>query len=85
MEFLPVIESLTIASSTFNRTSTSFHVVAPSLPGYAFSSALPVIFESCSEGRDAETDEADRDALQLGAARFCFSFVGGTPLDRRFG
>ncbi|KAI9640842.1 hypothetical protein NHQ30_010683 [Ciborinia camelliae] len=42
MEFLPVIDPLTTASSTSNRTSTSFHVVVPSLPGYAFSSAPPV-------------------------------------------
>ncbi|TEY28353.1 hypothetical protein BOTCAL_1035g00010 [Botryotinia calthae] len=48
MEFLPVIDPLTAASSTSNetsrsnRTSTSFHVVVPSLPGFAFSSVPPV-------------------------------------------
>ncbi|TGO51488.1 hypothetical protein BCON_0160g00130 [Botryotinia convoluta] len=41
MDFLPVIGPLTTASSTSNRTSASFHVVVPSLPGYAFSSAPP--------------------------------------------
>ncbi|TGO42010.1 hypothetical protein BHYA_0013g00130 [Botrytis hyacinthi] len=41
MDFLPVIDPLTTASSTSNRTSASFHVVVPSLPGYAFSSAPP--------------------------------------------
>ncbi|KAF7924431.1 uncharacterized protein EAE98_007482 [Botrytis deweyae] len=41
MDFLPVVDPLTTASSTSNRTSASFHVVVPSLPGYAFSSAPP--------------------------------------------
>ncbi|KAF7905069.1 uncharacterized protein EAF01_005590 [Botrytis porri] len=47
MEFLPLIDPLTTASSisngtsASNRTSTSFHVVVPSLPGFAFSSAPP--------------------------------------------
>ncbi|TGO61496.1 hypothetical protein BOTNAR_0128g00040 [Botryotinia narcissicola] len=41
MDFLPVIDPLTTASGTSNRTSASFHVVVPSLPGYAFSSAPP--------------------------------------------
>lgn len=41
MDFLPVIDPLTTASSTSNKTSASFHVVVPSLPGYAFSSAPP--------------------------------------------
>ncbi|TGO18995.1 hypothetical protein BTUL_0006g00280 [Botrytis tulipae] len=41
MDFLPVIDPLTTASSISNKTSASFHVVVPSLPGYAFSSAPP--------------------------------------------
>ncbi|RYP41967.1 hypothetical protein DL767_000598 [Monosporascus sp. MG133] len=41
MEFLPVIEPLTQQATTASGQNVSFHVVIPSLPGFAFSSSPP--------------------------------------------
>ncbi|KAM3448620.1 hypothetical protein MY3296_007653 [Beauveria thailandica] len=41
MEFLPVIEPLTQTATTSKGQPVSFHVVVPSLPGFAFSQRAP--------------------------------------------
>ena len=41
MEFLPVIEPLSQRAFTSAGKAVSFHVVVPSLPGFAFSSSAP--------------------------------------------
>jgi pimeloyl-ACP methyl ester carboxylesterase len=41
LEFIPIIEELTQITTTSTGKRTSFHVVVPSLPGFAFSSAPP--------------------------------------------
>lgn len=41
MEFLPVIEPLTQQATTESGQKVSFHVVIPSLPGFAFSPSPP--------------------------------------------
>lgn len=42
LEFIPIIRELTTAATSSAGNSVSFHVVVPSLPGFAFSSAPPV-------------------------------------------
>lgn len=51
LEFAPVIEELTKKAQTLTGKSVSFHVVIPSLPGFAFSSSPP-------QGWTAEGDTA---------------------------
>lgn len=42
LEFAPIIRNLTVGATTSVGSSVSFHVIVPSLPGFAFSSAPPV-------------------------------------------
>jgi hypothetical protein len=41
LEFVPVIDELTKTAMTSSGKPVSFHVIVPSLPGFAFSSAPP--------------------------------------------
>ncbi|KAK5726146.1 hypothetical protein LTR17_012961 [Elasticomyces elasticus] len=41
LEFTPIIKSLTSSATTSDGRPVSFHVIAPSLPGFAFSSPPP--------------------------------------------
>ncbi|TGO77618.1 hypothetical protein BELL_0098g00080 [Botrytis elliptica] len=69
MDFIPVIDPLTTASSTSNRTSASFHVVVPSLPGYVFSSAPPATWTLNDTARIFNTLMTDVLGYETYAAR----------------